>query len=69
MDTYIYDSEGIHYEVNGRTATGIIKGNKLYISWLDGINPVGVKMGYWNAPLHKLKNDSGYLASPFDVRF
>ena len=69
MDTYIYDSEGMHYEVNGRTANGTIKGNKLYISWIDGVDPVGVKMGYWNVPIHKLKNDSGYLASPFDVRF
>lgn len=69
IDTYIYDSNGIHYEVNGRTATGRIEGDKLYVSWLENIDPVGIKMGYWNAPLHKLKNGSGYLASPFDVRF
>lgn len=69
IDTYIYDSDGIHYQINGRTATGTIEENRLCISWLDGINPVGVKMGYWSAPIHKLKNNSGYLASPFDVRF
>ena len=69
IDTYIYDSEDIHYQINGRTATATIEDNKLYISWTNGINPVGIKMGYWNAPTHKLKNKSGYLASPVDVRF
>ena len=69
IDTYVYDKNGIHYEVNGRTATGEISGNKLYITWNDDIEAVGMKMGYWNTPMHKLKNSSGYLASPFNIEF
>ena len=69
MDTYLFDKNGKHYEVNGRTVEGRIEGNKLYITWNTDIEPVGVEMGYWNVPMHKLKNDSGYLASPFKLYF
>ena len=69
LDTYVYDGTGQHYEVNGRTVTARIEGNRLIVEWGDNIEPIGIKMGYWNAPCHKLKNECGYLASPFDVRF
>jgi len=69
MDTYIYDSTGQHYEVNERTAKAKIAGNRLIVEWGNELDPIGIKMGYWNAPNHKLKNECGYLASPFDVRF
>ncbi len=68
-DLYIYDEEGMSYEVNGRTADFKIEGNKLIVTWDDEINPIGIKMGYWNIPKHKLRNDSGYLASPFNMLF
>ena len=58
-----------YFEVNGRTADFRIEGDKLLITWDAGINPIGIKMGYWNVPKHKLKNDSGYLASPFKILF
>lgn len=68
-DLYIFDKEGINYEVNGRTADFNINENKLVITWDDEIKPIGIKMGYWNIPKHKLKNESGYLASPFKILF
>ena len=68
-DLYIFDEAGKNYEVNGRTADFKIDGDKLYITWDKDINPIGIKMGYWNVPKHKLKNDSGYLASPFKMLF
>lgn len=69
IDTYVYDKNGVHYEVNGRTANGRISENKLYITWNGDIEATGVKMGYWNTPMHKLKNSAGYLASPFNIKF
>lgn len=68
-DLYIFDETGMHYEVNGRTADFKIDGDKLLVTWDKVINPIGIKMGYWNIPKHKLKNDSGYLASPFKMLF
>ena len=68
-ETYIYDENGIHFEVNGRTASAEIKDNKIFVSWIDGINPVGIKMNYWNGATPRLINDSGYFVSPFDVVF
>ena len=68
-DLYIFDGNGMSYEVNGRTADWEIKDDKLIVTWDKDIKPIGIKMGYWNAPKHKLKNSSGYLASPFKMLF
>ena len=68
LDEYFCEND-MNYEVNGRTADWEIKDNKLIVTWDKDINPIGIKMGYWNTPKHKLKNSSGYLASPFKMLF
>ena len=61
-DLYVVDRDGEKH-----IPQSTITGNALKLTWDSKIDVKNIQMGYVNAPTHNLYNQSGYLASPFNI--